>query len=189
MEHLTQAQNEFFKGLTLTQQIVVAERIKGRKLEDCYYATGYKGDNLPAARHAHKICALPHIKKFMNEVIGDCSLAEDAIAGRKDVMKRLTGIMDANLFDILDFEFDDNGRPIAVNVKNKKELALVQQLAVKKVEPSDMGLRVTLHDPIEAIKQLCKMQGYDAPTKKQIKIERLDDAMREAVDKELEGEY
>lgn len=189
MKLLKVKQQKFFESLTTIQQIVVSERIKGLDHYKCYYATGFEGTKADAAAHSIRICNLPHIKKFIRDVIGACAMAEEAIAERKDVLKRLTGIMDANIFEILDFEFDSKGMPISVTVKNKKELDMVQQLAVKKIEPTETGMKVTLHDPIDAIKQLCKMQGYDAPTKKQITLEKLDDKMRDAVDAELEGEY
>ena len=188
MKRLKPKQQEFFDSLTPIQKVVVSERIKGSEHYKCYYATGFDGSKQDAATQSIRICNLPHVKPFIKEVIGACTMAEKAVAGRIEVLKRLTGIMDANIFEILDFEFVD-GKPVAVTVKNEKQLTLVQQLAVKKIEPADNGMKVTLHDPIDAIKQLCKMQGYDAPTKKEIKLERLDDKMRDEVDGELEGEY
>ena len=50
-------------------------------------------------------------------------------------------------------------------------------------------MKVTLHDPIDAMKQLCKMQGYDTPTKKEIKLHKLDEKLRAEVDAELDSEY
>lgn len=189
MKALNAKQQKFFDSLTPTQRIVVSERIKGSEHYKCYYATGFKGPKQDSAVHSIKICTQPHIKAFIDEVIGECPLAEKAIAERKDVLRRLTNMMNANLFDVLDFTYDDNGKPTHVTVKNKQELEMVQQLSVKKIEPGEHGMKVTLHDPIDAMKQLCKMQGYDAPTKKEIKLHKLDEKLRAEVDAELDSEY
>ena len=189
MKALNAKQKEFYNSLTKLQRIVVSERIKGSEHYKCYFATGFDGPKADAAKHSIKICSVPEVKAFIDEVIGECPLAEKAIAERKDVLKRLTNMMNANLFDVLDFTYDKDGKPTHVTVKNKQELEMVQQLSVKKIEPGEHGMKVTLHDPIDAMKQLCKMQGYDTPTKKEIKLHKLDEKLRAEVDAELDSEY
>ena len=188
VKRLTKSQRDIFYSFTKKQQIFVAERMKGKSQGECYLATGFKGSLVDAGKHGAQLCNKPKIKNFLNEVTEECQLADKAIIERREILQRLTGIMNVNILDIL--EFSENGDGIVtVNIKKREHLEYIQEMAIKKIEPGEYGLKVTLHDPYDAIKQICKMQGYDAPTKKEVKVHKIDEKLKIQIDEELEAEY
>ena len=183
-------QRAVYNSLSRIQQIVVREVLYGAKLSNAYKATGYEGSVRNASLMALRVMKIPRIKKLMASLDEDRRPElEEVIANRNEILVRLTEIANANIMDIVNIEYDDEGVPL-VHVKNKKELSEIDQRVIKSIQPGKFGLKVELHDPMKAMEQLSKMQGFNDPEKFEVKVEHeLTDKERAKIDQQLDEAY
>ena len=125
----------------------------------------------------------PSVKKFFaSAAIKMCKVG---VITREETLKRLSDIVrSGNILDIIDIS-DEN----TVLIKDRSDLDAAQERCIKSVTPTKFGIKVEFHNPLDALKQICSMQGYDAPSETKVTIERLDDLARAKLDEELDKEY
>lgn len=171
---LTAEQQQLFDALTPLQQKFSLAIIKGKNQTDAYKAAKgkAKGDTIRAA--ASRMYANVNVQAFLLSVQGE--VVDEAIMGREEALKRLTSLGRASLFDLAEFRNgmigeDENGDPIMQASWSFKDSALLTpeaMAAIAELTAGPQGLKIKLHDPKAAIKQLSELQGWDAPKKTEL---------------------
>lgn len=166
---LTAEQQLLFDALTPLQQKFALAIIKGKNQTDAYKAAKgkAKGDALRAA--ASRIYANVNVVAFLNAVKGE--VVDDAIMSREEALKRLTALGRTSLYDLADFRNcmtgeDEEGNPVMQATWSFKDSALLTpeaMAAIAELTAGPQGLKIKLHDPKAAIKQLAELQGWEAP--------------------------
>ncbi|RZN54893.1 terminase small subunit [Escherichia sp. E10V10] len=165
---LTAEQQLLFDALTPLQKQFSLAIIKGKNQTDAYKAAKGKarGDAIRAA--ASRMYANVNVVAFLKLVQGE--VVDEAIMGREEALKRLTSLGRASLFDLAEFRNgmigeDENGDPIMQASWSFKDSALLTpeaMAAIAELTAGPQGLKIKLHDPKAAIKQLAELQGWEA---------------------------
>ncbi|MBJ9534162.1 terminase small subunit [Citrobacter freundii] len=165
---LTAEQQQLFDVLTPLQKKFSLAIIKGKNQTDAYKAAKgkAKGDAIRAA--ASRMYANVNVVAFLKSVQGE--VVDEAIMGREEALKRLTSLGRASLFDLAEFRNgmigeDENGDPIFQASWSFKDSALLTpeaMAAIAELTAGPQGLKIKLHDPKAAIKQLAELQGWEA---------------------------
>ncbi|CNE11095.1 terminase small subunit [Yersinia kristensenii] len=171
---LTEEQKALFDALTQLQKKFVTQILKGKNQTDAYRKAGgkAKGDNLRKA--AHVIATNCDVEAFLKSVQHET--VNEAIMTYEEAMERLTLMGRTSIADLATFGThvvgeDDDGNPIIRSVwsfKNASELKPEQMAAISELTAGKDGLKIKLHDPKAAIKQLAEMRGWEAPKKTEL---------------------
>lgn len=169
---LTDEQKVLFDALTKQQQQFVLGIIKGLNQTDAYKQAGYKVKTDAAARsQSSRMLTFANVKSFldaMNEVA-----VSDAIMTREEALERLSAIGRASVSEMVEFSEhdmgkDDDGNQVIQAVWRFKDSALQNPQAlsaISELTAGKDGIKLKLHDPKAAIKQIVDMQGWEAPKK------------------------
>ncbi|MEI9629555.1 terminase small subunit [Phytobacter diazotrophicus] len=171
---LTAEQQQLFDALTPLQKKFALALIKGKNQTDAYRKAGgkAKGDNLRKA--AHVLATNCDVQAFLKSVQGE--IVDEAIMGREEALKRLTSLGRMSLYDIAEFRNgvigeDEDGQPVIQASWSFKDSALLTPealAAISELTAGPQGLKIKMHDPKAAIKQLAEMQGWEAPKKSEL---------------------
>ncbi|MFO3917919.1 terminase small subunit [Klebsiella aerogenes] len=171
---LTAEQQLLFDALTPLQKRFSLAVLKGKNQTDAYRKAGgkAKGDNLRKA--AHVIATNCDVQAFIKSVQGE--IIDEAIMTREEALKRLSKMGRTSLADIAEFSNsivgeDDEGQPVFQAVWSFKDSALQDpdaMSAVSELTTGKDGIKLKMHDPKAAIKQLAEMQGWEAPKKSEV---------------------
>lgn len=169
---LTDEQKVLFDALTKLQQKFVLGILKGLNQIDAYKQAGYKAKSDDSARaSASEILTNLNVKSFldaMNEVA-----ISNAIMSREEALERLSSIGRSSVSEMVEFSehkmgADEDGNPVIQSVWRFKDSALQDPkalAAISELTASKDGIKLKLHDPKAAIKQLADMQGWEPPKK------------------------
>lgn len=172
---LTAEQKQLFDALTPLQKKVVRHVLKGKNQTEAYKAAGGKAKTEVAARNsASQIFTNLGVQAFLAAVQHEA--ISDAIMTYEEAMERLTAMGRTSIADLATFGThvigeDEDGNPIEQTVwafKNSTELKPEQMAAISELTAGKDGLKIKLHDPKAAIKQLAEMRGWEAPKKTEI---------------------
>ncbi len=166
---LTDAQKGLFNALTQLQRRFVTELLKGQNQTQAYRLAGGKAKGDGARSKAAQIVTNSNVQAFLQAV--QYEVVSEAIMTRTEALERLTSIARTTIGDLATFGThrageDDDGQPVEQTVwrfKNSDQLTPEQLAAVSELTASKDGLKVKLHDPKTAIKQIAEMQGWEAP--------------------------
>lgn len=171
---LTKEQKALFDALTQLQKKFVTQILKGKNQTDAYRKAGgkAKGDNLRKA--AHQIATNIDVEAFLKSVQHET--VNEAIMTYEEAMERLTLMGRTSIADLATFGThvvgeDDDGNSIIQSVwsfKDASELKPEQMAAISELTAGKDGLKIKLHDPKAAIKQLAEMRGWEAPKKTEL---------------------
>ncbi|WP_392440045.1 terminase small subunit [Edwardsiella piscicida] len=171
---LTVEQQKLFDALTPLQKKFSLAIIKGKNQTEAYkIAKGKaKGDAMRAA--ASRMYANVNVVAFLKSVQSD--VVDEAIMGREEALRRLTSLGRTSLFDLAEFcnsviGEDDAGNPVMQASWRFKDSALITPealAAIAELTSGPQGLKIKLHDPKAAIKQLAELQGWEAPRKAEL---------------------
>lgn len=171
---LTKEQKALFDALTQLQKKFVTQILKGKNQTDAYRKAGgkAKGDNLRKAAHqiATNIDVEAFLKSVQHETVNEAIMTYEEAMERLTLMGR-TSIADLAIFGTHVVGEDDDGNPITQSVwsfKNASELKPEQMVAISELTAGKDGLKIKLHDPKAAIKQLAEMRGWEAPKKTEL---------------------
>ncbi|CNE46883.1 MULTISPECIES: terminase small subunit [Yersinia] len=171
---LTEEQKALFDALTQLQKKFVTQILKGKNQTDAYRKAGgkAKGDNLRKAAHviATNCDVEAFLKSVQHETVNEAIMTFEEAMERLSVMGR-TSIADLATFGTHVVGKDDDGNPIIQSVwsfKNASELKPEQMAAISELTAGKDGLKIKLHDPKAAIKQLAEMRGWEAPKKTEL---------------------
>jgi phage terminase small subunit len=100
----------------------------------------------------------------------------DAVMTREEALSRLTKSAKITIKDVCDFKNvlvgeDDEGHPVYQTVwtiKNSEDIPDHIAASIKSVQITKSGPKIELYDSHGAIKQICEMQGWEAPKKQEI---------------------
>ncbi|HCM64670.1 MAG TPA: terminase small subunit [Morganella sp. (in: Bacteria)] len=172
---LTDEQKVLFDALTKQQQQFALGILKGLNQIDAYKQAGYKAKNENAASvSASQIFGNLKLKSFLAAM--SASALSDAVMTRQEALERLSAIGRASVSEMVEFgEYnmgdDDDGNPIIQAVWRFKDSALQNPQAlsaISELTAGKDGIKLKLHDPKAAIKQIVDMQGWEAPKKTEL---------------------
>ncbi|CNE38948.1 terminase small subunit [Yersinia enterocolitica] len=171
---LTEEQKALFDALTQLQKKFVTHILKGKNQLEAYSKAGgkAKGDSRRAA--ASRMYANVNVSSFLKSVQHET--VNEAIMTFEEAMERLSVMGRTSIADLATFGThvvgeDDDGNPIIQSVwsfKNASELKPEQMAAISELTAGKDGLKIKLHDPKAAIKQLAEMRGWEAPKKTEL---------------------
>lgn len=172
---LTADQQQLFDALTPLQKRFALAIIKGKNQTDAYKAAKGKAKTPEAIRNsASQIFTNLGVQAFLKSVQGE--IVDEAIMNREEALKRLSKMGRTSIADIAEFSNsivgeDDDGNPVFQAVWSFKDSALQDpdaMSAISELTTGKDGIKLKMHDPKAAIKQLAEMQGWDAPKKTEL---------------------
>lgn len=171
---LTEQQKALFDALTSLQKKYVTHLMKGKNQTDAYKAAKgkAKGDTIRAA--ASRLYANVNVKAFLKSV--QLNAVSEAIMTRTEALERLSKMGRTSLMDIAEFRnsqigADEDGNPVYQASWSFKDSALQDpeaMSAIAELTTGKEGIKLKMHDPKVAIKQLGEMQGWEAPKKTEL---------------------
>lgn len=169
---LTAEQQLLFDALTPLQQNFSLAIVKGKSQAQAYKSAGGKAKTADSANvSASQIFNNLKVQAFLKSVQGE--VVDEAIMSREEALKRLTALGRTSLFDLAEFRNyvaceDEDGEPVMQATWSFKDSALVTpeaMAAIAELTAGPQGLKIKLHDPKAAIKQLAELEGWEAPKK------------------------
>ncbi len=168
---LTEEQKALFDALTPLQKKFATHLIAGLNQSDAYKAAGGKAKGDGVRSKASVMVSNGNVQAFLKAV--QYETLNEAIMTYEEAMERLsvmgrTSIADLAVFGTQVVGEDEDGNPVTQSVwsfKNASELRPEQMAAISELTAGKDGLKIKLHDPKAAIKQLAEMRGWEAPKK------------------------
>jgi len=171
---LTEEQERLFDELTPLQKRLCTEVLSGlnKSNRQAYYAAGGKAKTDETADACvSEILNNPKVSAFMDSVRkGEVNAA---IMTREEALERLSLIARTKITDIAEFAEnqageDEDGQPVIASswrILNSEEMSDTAAASIKSVTSTKIGNKLEMHDPMAAIQQLSKMQGWDSAQK------------------------
>ncbi|SCZ72157.1 MULTISPECIES: terminase small subunit [Photorhabdus] len=172
---LTDEQKILFDALTKLQQKFTLGILKGLNQTDAYRKAGGKAKTEDTARScASEILTNPNVKAFLDAM--NAEAISDAVMSRQEALERLSAMGRVSIYDIAEFRNclmgeDKDGEPVFQAVWQFKDSALQDPAAlsaISELTTGKDGIKLKLHDPKAAIKQLGELQGWEAPKKTEV---------------------
>ncbi|MEI9749649.1 terminase small subunit [Moellerella wisconsensis] len=169
---LTDEQKVLFDALTKQQQQFALGILKGLNQTDAYKQAGYKAKSEKAAGvSASQIFGNLRVKAFLDSM--NEAAVSSAIMTREEALERLSSIGRSSVSEMVEFSehkmgVDDDGNPVIQAVWKFKDSVLQDSkalAAISELTAGKDGIKLKLHDPKAAIKQLADMQGWEPPKK------------------------
>ena len=171
---MTDEQKALFDGMTTLQQRMATNTLLGMSPAEAHKASGGRCKNEDHRYDlAFQILVKPSVKSFLDSFKQQA--VSKAIMGRDEMLERLTTLARANMKDMVDFSTVEltgpEGEPVKQSVWSFKD-SLDQDDAcmesISELATSKEGLKVKLHSPLSAMKQLAEMEGFNAPVKVEV---------------------
>lgn len=171
---LTAEQKLLFDALTALQKRFVTWILKGKNQTDAYRKAGGKAKAEGARKAAHVIATNCDVEAFLRSVQQE--VVNDAIMTRTEALERLSKMGRTSLMDIAEFRNcqvgeNEEGKPVFQASWSFRDSALQDpeaMSAVAELTTGKDGVKLKMHDPKAAIKQLGEMQGWEAPKKTEL---------------------
>ncbi len=174
---MTDEQLRMYNALSTLKQNVAIMRINMPLASDyeVYKLGGGAATSDTSARTcASQLLKQPDIVEFINSF--NIEKVELAVMNRDEIIKDLSFIAGADISDVAEFsdrecvdiEDGEIRYQSTVRVKSMSELTKLQRKLIKSVKQTKYGLELTLHDAMQARKQLTALQGFDAAKKLEI---------------------
>uniref|UniRef100_UPI0036D79048 terminase small subunit n=1 Tax=Photorhabdus sp. RM322S TaxID=3342825 RepID=UPI0036D79048 len=172
---LTDEQKILFDALTKLQQKFALGILKGLNQTDAYRKAGGKAKTNESARaSASEILTNLNVKTFLDAM--NAEAISDAVMSRQEALERLSAMGRVSIHDIAEFRNcligeDEDGKPVFQASWQFKDSALQDPAAlsaISELTTGKDGIKLKLHDPKAAIKQLSELQGWEAPKKTEL---------------------
>lgn len=169
---LTDEQKVLFDALTKLQQKFVLGILKGLNQTDAYKQAGGKAKTDDVARtQASRMITFDNVKSFL-EAMNEIAIS-NAIMTREEALERLSSIGRSSISEMVEFSerkigVDDDGNPVIQAVWKFKDSALQDPkslASISELTAGKDGIKLKLHDPKAAIKQIGEYLGWEAPKK------------------------
>ncbi len=170
---LTEEQEALASKLNHKQKMFVLHYVRGDLSQrEAYKEAGYASTNDNAIDAcASKLLRTAKVKKFYESLIE--SIQSNAIMTREEALERLSRFGRGSLKAMTDFKSievgrDDDGAKVYQSTwafKDSDEIPEDHADCISELSTTNHGLKLKLHDPMNAIAQLAKMQGWEAPKK------------------------
>lgn len=170
---MTPEQQELFSALTQLQQRVATNVLAGMSQRQAYVAAGGKAvAETVIDSSASEILRNPQVKAFMDSM--KLQAVSDAIMTKEEMLSRLTLFARKGVKDIVRFQTAEVGRDLETGeplmqtgwfipdsvMQSEEDLSIISELEVGKNGP-----KIKTHSSLQAMAQIAKLQGYDAPQK------------------------
>ncbi|AIN12682.1 terminase small subunit [Yersinia pseudotuberculosis] len=172
---LTEEQKALFDALTQLQRRFATALLNGKNQTEAYRKAGGKAKTDDGARaSASQILTNHNVQAFLQSV--QYETVNEAIMTYTEAMERLTLMGRTTIHDIATFGNyqigeDEEGQPVfqaSWKFKDSKNIKPEHLAAVAELSTGKDGLKIKLHDPKAAIKQLAEMRGWEAPKKAEL---------------------
>ncbi|WP_413510847.1 terminase small subunit [Serratia liquefaciens] len=171
---LTEEQKALFDALTRLQKKFVTCLLNGDRQAEAYRNAGGKAKGEGVHSKAAQIVRNSKVQSFLKSV--QYEAINEAIMTRTEALERLSKMGRTSLTDIAEFRNcligeDEDGHPVHQASWSFKDSALQDpeaMAAVAELTTGKDGIKLKMHDPKAAIKQLCEMQGWEAPKKTEV---------------------
>ncbi|PHM70336.1 terminase small subunit [Xenorhabdus sp. KJ12.1] len=168
---LTDEQKVLFDALTPLQQKFALGILKGLNQVDAYRKAGGKAKGESARTQASRMITFDNVKTFLDAMNQEA--VSDAVMSRQEALERLSAMGRVSIHDIADFRNsqigeDDKGKPVFQATWQFKDSALQNPAAlsaVSELTTGKDGIKLKLHDPKSAIKQLAELLGWESAKK------------------------
>lgn len=176
---LTEEQKALFDALTRLQKKFVTCLLNGDRQAEAYRNAGGKAKGDGVHSKAVQIVRNSKVQAFLKSV--QYEAINEAIMTRTEAMERLSKMGRTSLRDIADFRNcligeDEEGQPVYQASWSFRDSALQDpeaMAAVAELTTGKDGIKLKMHDPKAAIKQLGEMIGWEAPKKNEHTIKGL----------------
>lgn len=174
---MTPDQQELFDKLTQLQQRVATGVLAGMTQRAAYYAGGGKAKDDPGAdMSASQIISNPKVKSFMDSM--KAQAISKAVMSRDEILARLSLIARTGITDIVRFKTANIGKdPITGEDAHQTVWTIDEDLqdsdpdklaSIFELEVGKNGPKIKMHNSVQAMAQIAKMQGYEAASKHEI---------------------
>ncbi|AIN14992.1 terminase small subunit [Yersinia pseudotuberculosis] len=171
---LTEEQKALFDALTQLQRRFVTALLEGANQTEAYRRAGGKAKGDGERSKANQLVTNSNVQAFLQSVQHET--VNEAIMTYTEAMERLTLMGRTTIHDIATFGNyqigeDEEGQPVfqaSWKFKDSKNIKPEHLAAVAKLSTGKDGLKIKLHDPKAAIKQLAEMRGWEAPKKAEL---------------------
>ncbi|CAI1057338.1 Terminase small subunit [Serratia ficaria] len=171
---LTEEQKALFDALTALQKKFVTHLLNGKNQTDAYKAAGGKAKGDGVRSKSSVMVANGNVQAFLKSV--QYEAINEAIMTRTEALERLSKMGRTSLRDIADFRNcligeDEEGQPVFQASWSFRDSALQDpeaMAAVAELTTGKDGIKLKMHDPKAAIKQLGEMMGWEAPKKTEV---------------------
>lgn len=170
---MNEKQKQLFDQLTKLQQRMCTHVISGMTQRQAYKLAGGRAESdVVADSCACEILSNPKVVAFM-DAMNERAIS-DAVMTRKEALEKLSLLARTDLKDLVEFGSYDlggdeqTGKPIIQATWKVKDHALqdpAQLAAISELTASKEGIKIKTHSPMDAIKQLSRMLGWDAAQK------------------------
>ncbi|WP_071825435.1 terminase small subunit [Yersinia similis] len=171
---LTEEQKALFDALTQLQRRFVTALLEGANQTEAYRRAGGKAKGDGERSKASQLVTNSNVQAFLQSV--KYETVNEAIMTYTEAMERLTLMGRTTIHDIATFGNyqigeDEEGQPVfqaSWKFKDSKDIKPEHLAAVAELSTGKDGLKIKLHDPKAAIKQLAEMCGWEAPKKAEL---------------------
>jgi len=170
---MNQDQKYLFDQLTALQQRVATNVLAGMTQRQAYRLAGGTADSDESADSAAStMLSNEKVAAFMDAMKEEA--VSEAIMTRKEALEKLSTLARTDLKDLVDFgSYElgtdaESGNPIIQATWKVKPQALQdpkQMAAISELTAGRDGIKIKTHSPLDAIKQLAKMQGWETAQK------------------------
>lgn len=179
---MTPEQKALFDQLTELQQRTAINVLAGMTQRAGYYAAGGTASSDESADSAaYTMLSNVQVKAFM-DAMKEAAVSE-AVMTRTEAMEKLSALARTDLKDLVEFgEYelgdDGEGNPVIQSSWRIRDSALqdpAKMAAISELTASKEGIKIKTHSPLNAIKQLADMQGWNAAQKVDTTLRVVDD--------------
>ncbi|WP_413503905.1 terminase small subunit [Serratia grimesii] len=171
---LTEEQKALFDALTKLQKKFVTCLLSGDRQAEAYRNAGGKAKGDGVHSKAVQIVRNSKVQAFLKSV--QYETINEAIMTRTEALERLSKMGRTALTDIAEFKNcqigkDEEGKPVYQASWAFRDSALQDpeaMAAVAELTTGKDGIKLKMHDPKAAIKQLGEMMGWEAPKKTEL---------------------
>ena len=171
---LTEEQKALFDALTQLQRRFVTALLEGANQTEAYRRAGGKAKGDGERSKASQLVTNSNVQAFLQSVQHET--VNEAIMTYTEALERLTLMGRTTIHDIATFGNyqigeDEEGQPVfqaSWKFKDSKNIKPEHLAAVAELSTGKDGLKIKLHDPKAAIKQLAEMCGWEAPKKAEL---------------------
>lgn len=170
---MTPEQKYLFDQLTQLQQRVATNVLSGMSQRQAYIVGGGSAESENSMdATSSELLSNPKVVAFMDSMKDEA--VSEAIMTRKEAMEKLSVLARTDLKDLVhfgDYELgvdEKTGNPIIQASWRIKDSAMQdpkQMAAISELTASKDGIKIKTHNQVDAIKQLAKMQGWEAAQK------------------------
>lgn len=178
---MTDEQKEMFDQLTPLQQKVATNVISGMSNIDAYKEAGGKAETKESAEASvSQILSNLKVKVFIDSM--KAAAVSSALMTREEMLERLSGLARTNMSDLITWHVehstDDDGNQKEQSIWSIKESAMQDPIAmasISEVTAGKDGFKIKQHSPLQAMKMIADMQGYNKPTEMTVTHKKADD--------------